>query len=160
MRPGEEGNVQYSEPDTNQGLASTTTRRTIVKTGAKLAYAAPVVAATFKLTQGGALAASCPRGGTLDPDGPSGPGCYSCQGSRDFGCQRPNPRLCGSPRTNPSAYRACVRQQANAYRNCQQSTKTCRRAVFYNAATNRCETRSGQSGGANCAPIFTPVTTP
>lgn len=43
-----------------------TTRRTIVKTGVKLAYAAPLVAATFKLTARGASAAisaalNCPN---------------------------------------------------------------------------------------------------
>jgi len=38
-------------------LATSTTRRTIVKTGAKLAYAAPIVAATMKLSAGGAAAA-------------------------------------------------------------------------------------------------------
>jgi hypothetical protein len=36
---------------------TTTTRRTIVKTGVKLAYAVPVVAATMKLSTSGALAA-------------------------------------------------------------------------------------------------------
>jgi len=39
-------------------FAATTTRRTVVKTGAKLAYAAPLVAATMKLTADSALAAS------------------------------------------------------------------------------------------------------
>jgi hypothetical protein len=37
-------------------LSTGTTRRTIVKTGAKLAYAAPLVAATIKLSAQGALA--------------------------------------------------------------------------------------------------------
>jgi len=38
-------------------LTMSTTRRTIVKTGAKLAYVAPLVAASFKLSANGALAA-------------------------------------------------------------------------------------------------------
>jgi len=38
-------------------LAAPTTRRTIVKTGIKLGYAIPLVAATYKLTGRGALAA-------------------------------------------------------------------------------------------------------
>jgi len=43
-------------------LAAPTTRRTIVKTGIKLGYAIPLVAATYKLTERGALAAC---GGTI-----------------------------------------------------------------------------------------------
>jgi hypothetical protein len=38
-------------------LSSGTTRRSIIKTGAKLAYAAPIIAATMKLDTAGALAA-------------------------------------------------------------------------------------------------------
>jgi len=38
-------------------LATPTTRRTIVKTGIKLGYAIPLVAASYKLTTHGALAA-------------------------------------------------------------------------------------------------------
>jgi len=38
--------------------AVTTTRRTVIATGAKLAYTAPLVAATMKLTTGSAFAAS------------------------------------------------------------------------------------------------------
>ena len=48
----------------NDQLARTTTRRTVVKTGAKFAYAAPLVAATMKLSTGGAGAVSgapCPN---------------------------------------------------------------------------------------------------
>lgn len=46
----------------SQGLreefaATATTRRTVVKTGAKLGYAIPIVAATYKLSEGNALAA-------------------------------------------------------------------------------------------------------
>ena len=53
--------------------ATSTTRRTVVKTGAKLAYAAPLVAASFKLSTASGLAVS-PNGacntfqcGNLDP---------------------------------------------------------------------------------------------
>lgn len=37
-----------------------TTRRTIVKTGAKIAYTAPIVAATFSMTRNSASAQTCP----------------------------------------------------------------------------------------------------
>lgn len=40
----------------NELLTSRVTRRTVVRAGAKAAYAAPVVAASFKLTASGALA--------------------------------------------------------------------------------------------------------
>ena len=43
--------------DATPALAAPTTRRAVVKTGAKLAYAAPLVAASFKLTGRGAAAA-------------------------------------------------------------------------------------------------------
>ena len=43
-----------------QATVGRTTRRTIVKTGVKLAYAAPLVAATTKLTSGGVVAVSGP----------------------------------------------------------------------------------------------------
>lgn len=49
--------------DMAEKLTDTTTRRTIVKTGAKLAYAVPVVAATTRLSGGSAVAASPPCGG-------------------------------------------------------------------------------------------------
>jgi hypothetical protein len=39
-----------------QGVATTVTRRTVVKTGAKLAYAAPLVAVSMRLSSTGALA--------------------------------------------------------------------------------------------------------
>jgi hypothetical protein len=41
-------------------LARSTTRRNVVRTAAKLGYAAPLVAASFKLDARGALAAQCP----------------------------------------------------------------------------------------------------
>jgi len=43
--------------DLESQIATSTTRRTVVKTGAKLAYAAPVLAASFRLSQMGAMAA-------------------------------------------------------------------------------------------------------
>ena len=46
-----------SELSIDEQLSRGTTRRTVVTTGAKLAYAAPLVAATVGLTAGGALAA-------------------------------------------------------------------------------------------------------
>jgi hypothetical protein len=45
--------------DQRVSLAPATTRRRLLKTGAKFAYAAPPVAATFQLTGHGALAHSC-----------------------------------------------------------------------------------------------------
>lgn len=41
----------------DEQLSRGTTRRTVVTTGVKLAYAAPLVAASLRLTAGGALAA-------------------------------------------------------------------------------------------------------
>jgi hypothetical protein len=46
-----------SELSIDDQLSRGTTRRTVVTTGAKLAYAAPLVAASFALTARGALAA-------------------------------------------------------------------------------------------------------
>ena len=43
--------------DLEDRIADSTTRRTIVKTGVKLAYAAPIVAASFKLRNASAQAA-------------------------------------------------------------------------------------------------------
>lgn len=60
-------------------LATPATRRTVVKTGAKLAYAAPLVAASFQLAGlNGVAGASGPGGdgGTC----PTGSG-YTCRGS-------------------------------------------------------------------------------
>jgi hypothetical protein len=49
----------------DQHLGDHVTRRRIVKTGVKLAYAAPLVAASFQLTAGGTLARTCTCGCTL-----------------------------------------------------------------------------------------------
>ena len=49
--------------DRSRVLASAASRRTIVKTGGKLAYAGPLVAATTRLTSGNAIAASPPCAG-------------------------------------------------------------------------------------------------
>jgi hypothetical protein len=70
--------------DEKQGteLGPQVTRRRIVTTGAKLAYAAPLVAVSFKLTGSGALAATpiCPA--TYTPDEKNvafgGPACCRC----------------------------------------------------------------------------------
>jgi hypothetical protein len=43
-------------------LKSLTSRREVVKTGVKLGYAVPIVAASFQLTAQGTLAAICPDG--------------------------------------------------------------------------------------------------
>jgi hypothetical protein len=47
----------FNELGIEEQLSRGTTRRTVVTTGAKLAYAAPLVAASLKFTAGGALAA-------------------------------------------------------------------------------------------------------
>jgi hypothetical protein len=68
----------------DQGLRTTIDRRRIVKTGAKLAYAAPLVAATFKLTADSALAVcQCFIGETYDP---SVPACGGADGCCRCGC--------------------------------------------------------------------------
>ena len=54
----QEGNNQVSQ-ETRES------RRSILKSGVKLAYTAPLVAATFKLDARGALAATCSAGTTL-----------------------------------------------------------------------------------------------
>src|SRR5687768_567719 len=46
--------------DLEDRIANSTTRRTIVKTGAKLAYVAPIVAASFKVSAINALAQVSP----------------------------------------------------------------------------------------------------
>ena len=53
-------------------------RRTVIRTGVKLGYAAPIVAASFRLTEGGGLAATCSapfQAVTL----PTGSFCCTCQ---------------------------------------------------------------------------------
>jgi len=50
-------------------------RRRIVKTGVKLAYAAPLVAASFRLTSSGALAVACE-----DYEFPLNNRCCTCDG--------------------------------------------------------------------------------
>jgi hypothetical protein len=65
-----------------QLFVGTTTRRTVVKTGVKLAYAAPLVAVTMKMSAGGAAAVSGPTTSRVcSPElvfGPLGWGGWSC----------------------------------------------------------------------------------
>jgi len=71
-------------------LAAPTTRRTIVKTGVKLGYAIPLVAATYKLTASGALAAC--GGDTpfeLNVPGIDTPLCCGCCDASDSGIGGP-----------------------------------------------------------------------
>ena len=145
----------------SENQSGTISRRTVVKTGVKLAYAAPVVVATFKLTEGGALAASCPRRYVFDASGPYGAGCYNCQTTPDFNCRSiRNDSLCPNRKTNRAGFLACRQQQLNDYLACRNAETACRRARYYNPATNRCETRAGVSGGSDCTPLFVSVTTP
>jgi len=64
------------------GLKKRISRRSVVKTGGKLAYAAPLVAASFKLSSHGAdaVTAVCPAGYTFVAIGPhTGPAtCCKC----------------------------------------------------------------------------------
>lgn len=48
--------------------ATSTSRRQVVKTGVKLAYAAPLVAATFPLAASAAESCGCPTGSVAIPD--------------------------------------------------------------------------------------------
>jgi hypothetical protein len=61
----------------------TTTRRTIAKTGAKLAYAAPIVAASMKLSTGGAAAVS---GGACTAASTCGGEPSACDGNVACSC--------------------------------------------------------------------------
>jgi hypothetical protein len=78
-------------------LATPATRRTVVKTGVKLAYAAPLVAASLGITRRTALAADNPLddlcafcyGDTYTgDDSPNNPGtpCCTCHGSEVPAC--------------------------------------------------------------------------
>lgn len=63
----------------DESLATATTRRTVLKTGAKLAYAAPIVAMSFQVSQRGAGAVT-----------PVGGGCFhsiNAQEGKLSGCQ-------------------------------------------------------------------------
>lgn len=78
-------------------LATATTRRTIVKTGAKLAYVAPLVAVSFQVSQRG-VGAVTPGGACgHSVGGISGGGCMAactstgCTGEACDGCDAPNP---------------------------------------------------------------------
>jgi hypothetical protein len=79
--------------DTDGRFPTPTTRRTIVATGAKLAYAAPLVATSLTLSATNAAAVSpglCPRGGDGCSAGGCGPGnsciCTTQRGSRTPFC--------------------------------------------------------------------------
>jgi hypothetical protein len=52
-------------------------RRSVIRTGVKLGYAAPIVAASFRLTESGALAACNPPYQQVDL--PTGTFCCTCQ---------------------------------------------------------------------------------
>src|SRR4051794_33654662 len=83
---GDEGALPVPKDELYESLtASSTTRRTIVKTGAKLAYAVPAVAATMKLSAMGAGAAVV-SGGTCTPSETCGSGPSGCDGSDICSC--------------------------------------------------------------------------
>jgi len=73
------GNEAMDTPEIARSLSQRSTRRTVVKTGTRLAYAAPLVALSFKLSSRGALAA-CPATYQLVTVGfpPDSPQCCRC----------------------------------------------------------------------------------
>ena len=99
-------------------LGTSTTRRTVVKTGAKIAYAAPIVAASFKLTAMGASAVSGERcqkdaacaGASVCSNGTCA--CFLSDGNtgfcfaREFSCGE-FPVTCTTSATCPPGY-ACA----------------------------------------------------
>jgi hypothetical protein len=83
--------VPVSELSEFNSFARETSRRTVVRTGIKLAYAAPLVAASYKLTANSALAQSCDctgiEGGVVDetPYGGGPTSCCTCEHSKEAG---------------------------------------------------------------------------
>jgi hypothetical protein len=82
------GSIALDAIDLEDRITDSTTRRTVVKTGVKLAYTAPLVAASFKLSAMTALAAVSGGGGVCSPpsstcsaEGPSG-----CSGNALCSC--------------------------------------------------------------------------
>jgi hypothetical protein len=88
-----------------------------VRSSTKLAYTAPVLAATYTLFAGSALAQqTCRNNARFDPDGPNGPGCYSCAGRPVDGTR------CYSARFyNPTTGRCENRRGRPGGANCQPS---------------------------------------
>jgi hypothetical protein len=73
-------------------------RRSVVSTGAKIAYAAPMVAATFALDAHGSLAAICPPGYTLIPGAPADHNCCICDCTTADTTLDPVTVTCNSPK--------------------------------------------------------------
>jgi hypothetical protein len=103
----------------DETLATATTRRTIVKTGAKLAYAAPLVALSFQVSQRGAGATGAAASPTQPPTecghsfgGASGGGCMAactstgCTGEVCDGCNAPG-QPCDPCCTEPGGGNVC-----------------------------------------------------
>jgi hypothetical protein len=90
-----------SETETRDRLLHSTTRRKVIKSGVKLAYAAPLVAGSIKLSESGALAAlsggpfTCPAG-AVDVCGPY-TACGTTSGNNPCVCHRTasGATLCG-----------------------------------------------------------------
>ena len=82
-----------SEFEMSEQLHSRSTRRTVVATGAKLAYAAPIVAASFKVSGVNAQAIS-PIGGCFHSTGTNG-GCMPACTSAGFTGTQCGP-ICGT----------------------------------------------------------------
>lgn len=61
-------------------LETRTSRRAVVRTGARLGYAVPIVAASFKLTAAGSLAADPCLPGYILVDLPTEQQCCKCDG--------------------------------------------------------------------------------
>ena len=95
-----DGGILMNQEAISDRIQARTTRRTVVKTGAKLAYAAPIVAASFRLTNLNAAAqvgspVICENGGSCGNTTRCGPSCR-CFTSVDRGgfCHRV--QLCSS----------------------------------------------------------------
>jgi hypothetical protein len=110
-------------------LDRTVTRRRIVTTGAKLAYAAPLVAVSFKLGAHGAAAAS-PAPCQHSLGGISGSGCLgACQSAGNTSICNTTCDGCAPGGTNPCD--ACCVAQGNVCPN----EKLCDPACFQCTAT-------------------------
>jgi hypothetical protein len=80
-------------------LQRTTTRRTVVATGAKLAYAAPLLAASFQLGARGAGAQTISGFCGHSVGGPDGKGCMSACGQK---CPPGSGAVCDGQDSDPN----------------------------------------------------------
>jgi hypothetical protein len=95
-------------------LGTPATRRTVVKTGAKLAYAAPLVAASFRLAAMDAAAQVSPGGGPILCE----PGHGACPGSPACQCA---PVFSQGP-TGPVVTHTCVHVASGPVADCNEDS--------------------------------------